>query len=501
MGVILTPITDMLAQVSRLVGGGWENGRVSRHTTFRYQLAPTGEQERVLARHVGAARFATNQCLRLHLDARARHGQGGDGVVKVAWSGFDLINAFNAWKKTEAAGRRFVVGPDGQAQLEVTGLAWRTEVVQQVFEEAAVDVGTALRAWLDSRKGTRAGKKVGHPRFKKKPADGSGSFRVRNKHRAGSAPAIRVGDSHPRSVTLPGIGAVRVHDDTRRLRRLLAKDRGRILFATVTHRARRWWVSLNVEAADLHQAAQHPPRPDGNARGWAGVDRGLHAPVVAATSDGAETVRVTVAPKALKTGMRKQKRLARAVTRKPKGSNNRRKATARLARHHERVRNTRQHYLHGVSNLLVQTHDRLCLEDLNVTGMLTNHRLAAAITDAAWGELARQITYKQDWRHGQVVVADRWFASSKTCSACHAVRAELGLDERTYQCEECGQRIDRDLNAAVNLATWAENHARAPDGEAHCRVTNARRQERSGPHFGEGETVLDEAGTNTPHAA
>jgi len=129
-------------------------------------------------------------------------------------------------------------------------------------------------------------------------------------------------------------------------------------------------------------------------------------------------------------------------------------AGTRLARHHEHVRNTCQHFCHQVSNHLVKTHDRIVLEDLNVAGMLTNHRLARAITDAAWGELARQITYKQAWRGGHLLIADRWFPSSKTCSACGTVRASLGLDERVYHCASCGHTADRDRNAAINLATW-----------------------------------------------
>src|SRR5665647_1602755 len=162
-------------------------------------------------------------------------------------SGFDFINAFNAWKRSEQAGRRFVVDGAGDAGLEVTGLAWRGEVSAQVFEEAAVDLSKALRAWTDSRKGKRAGRKVGHPRFKKKTD--RGSFRMRNKTAKGRV-SIRVGEGHPRSVTLPGIGVVRVHDDTRRLRRMLTRGRARVLFATVSRRGGRWKISLNIEAAD-----------------------------------------------------------------------------------------------------------------------------------------------------------------------------------------------------------------------------------------------------------
>ena len=197
------------------------------------------------------------------------------------WTGFDLINTFNGWKKTEDAGRVFTVDTTGDAQIIVTGLRWRRQVCQQVFEEAAVDCGRALAAWSDSRCGARQGNRVGFPRFKKKTAVVA-SFRLRNKHPKGRPPAIRVGDNNrPRSVTLPGIGQIGVHDDTRRLRRMLANGRAKILFATVTHRGGRWWLSLNVQAADLHPAHQHLTREPATAAGGSvsiGVCRRLWSP-------------------------------------------------------------------------------------------------------------------------------------------------------------------------------------------------------------------------------
>ncbi|MEK8228484.1 RNA-guided endonuclease TnpB family protein [Oerskovia sp. M15] len=304
-------------------------------------------------------------------------------------------------------------------------------------------------------------------------------------------------------MTLPGIGAVRVHDDTRRLRRMLTSGRARVLFATVSRRGGRWRISLNVEAADLHPAAQHPARDDTDHGGWAGVDRGLHAPVVAATSDGTQTLWITEAPKALRAAQPVTRRLQKALSRKAKGSANRRAAVQRLARHHERVRARRHYFLHQVSNALVKTHDRLVLEDLNIQGMLANHRLAAAISDAAWGELARQITYKQSWRRGQLLTADRWFPSSKTCSACGDVKTTLTLADRVFHCEICGHTIDRDLNAAVNLATWGEQHylSQVLDPEARGQVTNAHRPDGSGPRTRASETSRDDVGTLTASAA
>src|SRR5260370_10794721 len=118
---------------------------MSRHTTFRFCLNPTVEQHEVLARHAGASRFAFNQCLKM-VKAALTHGKT-DPDTDLPWTGFDLINAFNAWKTTAAAGRVFTVGGDGVAQIVVTGLPWRREVCQQVFEEAAVDLGRGIKSW------------------------------------------------------------------------------------------------------------------------------------------------------------------------------------------------------------------------------------------------------------------------------------------------------------------------------------------------------------------
>ena len=161
-----------------------------------------------------------NQCLGLVTEALATRRM--DPQVRVPWSGFDLIKAFNAWKKTEEAGRRvFVVAPDGTIIKQVTGLGWRHEVSAQVFEEAAVDLGRALSAYTEAKAGVCKGRRVGFPRRKRKgplprqlPAPQQVGQRCEHL-------AIRVGEGHPRSVTLPTIGTVRVHDDTRRLRRLL----------------------------------------------------------------------------------------------------------------------------------------------------------------------------------------------------------------------------------------------------------------------------------------
>jgi putative transposase len=473
-----------------------------RHTTFRFALAPTPAQATSLTRHAGASRFAYNQCLRLVTDALSANR--ADPQAMVPWSGFDLINAFNAWKRSELAGRVFIVASDGSVTKQVTGLRWRVAVSAQVFEEAAVDLGRALAAYGQAKAGSSSGRPVGFPNQKRRGRCRD-SFRLRNKSND-----IRVGHGHPRSVTLPRIGTVRVHDDTRRLRRLLRPvaqidpdigqlviaPRAKVLSATCRRRGDRWYVSLNVHAPDLHPQRRHPPRRVEDRGGWVGLDRGLAALAVAATADGTEVGRFT-APKPLQLGLAGLRRQSRAVSRARPRSRNRAKAARRLSRQYVRIANTRRSFLHEVSSQLVKTHDRLCLEDLAVANLIRNKHLARAITDAGWAELARQLGYKQAWRGGQVMIADRWLPSTRTCSRCGRVKPRMELAEREFCCDGCGLVMDRDRNAAANLAAWAEQqHARAPDRQAGGRVSNAPGGEGAGRRDGDGATGSGEGGTD-----
>jgi putative transposase len=481
-----------------------------RYTTFRFALNPTVAQERALVRHAGGSRFAYNQCLEFVTQAIA--ARKVDPSVKVPWSGFDLINAFNAWKRSEEAGRLFVVAADGTTTKRVTGLAWRHEVSAQVFQEAAMDMSRALASYRHAMKGSRKTRQTGFPRRKCK-GRGRDSFRLRNKQKRG-VQLIRVGEGHPRAVTLPTIGTIRVHDDTRRLRRLLRPveqvdpatgsrafvPRARVLFATVSRQGTRWYVCLNVKAPDLHPERRHPMRRVGGHDGWVGIDLGLVRFAVAATADGVE-ISCFDAPRPLarRTGRLQQR--SRALSRTRPGSRNRIKAARRLSREHVRIANLRRSFLHEVSCQLTKTHGRLVIEDLNVAGLIRNKRLGRAIGDAAWAELGRQLRYKTAWLDGELMVCDRWFPSTKTCSRCGTVKQSLRLAERVFRCGACGLVIDRDRNAAANLAAWATAAstaaAQAPDRQAGGRVTNASGGEGNDRHRDDGSTGPDEGGTNT----
>jgi len=179
--------------------------------------------------------------------------------------------------------------------------------------------------------------------------------------------------------------------------------------------------------------------------------------------------------------LQKVKRLHKAVTCKQKGGNNRKKAARKLGKQYRRVANQRANTLHQVTTRLAKTKSVIVIEDLNVAGMLRNHHLAQAIADAGFAEFRRQLTYKAAWYGSRVVVVSRWEPTSKRCSACGWVDADLTLADRVFVCESCGLAIDRDLNAAINLSKLADS---SPDshnacGEERAGVSCERRVKRS----------------------
>jgi putative transposase len=235
-------------------------------------------------------------------------------------------------------------------------------------------------------------------------------------------------------VVLPRIGRIQTKETT-------GKFRGRILSATCRREADRWYVALTVEAVR--------PDPAGVAGPLVGVDRGIRS--FAVLSDG-----TTIdSPRALTRGLRKLRRRSRQVTRKQPGSANRRKAALALARHHRRIRNQRVDALHKATTALARAKSVIVVEDLHVAGMVRNRQLARAITDQGWAEFHRQLAYKTAWYGSRLLVAPRFFASSKICSRCGLVKATLPLGVQVFCCDACGLLIDRDLNAARNLAQLA----------------------------------------------
>ena len=156
-------------------------------------------------------------------------------------------------------------------------------------------------------------------------------------------------------------------------------------------------------------------------------------------------------PRALGARLKALRKAQKALSRKVKGSVRREKAKERVARLHARVADVRADAINKATTMIAGTYSAVCIEDLNVAGMVKNHNLARSVSDAALGEFRRQLEYKTARTGAVLCVVDRWFPSSKTCSDCGVVKAKLSLSERTFNCDACGLSIDRDVNAAINI--------------------------------------------------
>ena len=214
----------------------------------------------------------------------------------------------------------------------------------------------------------------------------------------------------------------------------------------------RWYVTFTIDTSD--------PQPLPSADHAIGIDLGVKN--VAVTSDGERIAN----PRHLERKARRLARYQRRLARCQKGSANRAKAAAKLARAHRKVRNARRDFLHRASTRLARSADVIVIEDLNVSGMVRNRRLARAISDCGWGEFRRQLEYKSRRYGRNLVVIDRWYPSSKTCSACGHLLAMLPLSTRHWTCPRCRARHDRDLNAAQNILAAGLAVARGDPGDA-----------------------------------
>jgi putative transposase len=381
---------------------------------YRFALDPAPGQERALRSHAGASRFAWNWGL-----AKCRERYEAEGRW---YSGAELHKLWNAEKKQDPA------------------LAWWPENSKCAYQEAFRDLDRALKDFVKSGKGQRKGKRVGFPRFKKRG-------KCRDSFRFGTG-VMRCGRS---AVTLPRLGVIRTHESTRKLARRLENGTARIMSVTVSRTAQRWFVSFTVEVErDVPERHAAP----GSA---IGVDLGVKALLTGFGSDGA--VVVAEGPKPLRAALRKLRRASREHSRRRKGSANRARSAGRLARIHARVADVRADALRKATTALACRYETVVIEDLNVTGMVSSRRLARAVSDQGFGQARRLLGYKTAWNGGQVIVADRWYPSSKTCSACGRRKPSLTLAERTFACEACGLVLDRDVNAAANLLRLAASGA------------------------------------------
>jgi putative transposase len=396
---------------------------VSMRTAYRCRAYPDEAQQQVLARTFGCVRVVWNRTL------AARHQRYAAEGKSTSYAETD--RALTAMKKTDA-------------------LAFLNEVSSVPLQQALRHQHAAFSAFFDGR--------ARHPRFRSRQGRQSA-------HYTRSAFSLRGGVLRLAKTAAPLKFAWSWPDVD-----VSALNPSMVIAAREPDG--RWYVTFAVDADN--------PEPLPEVRRAAGVDLGVKDFAVA--SDGE---RITN-PRHLERKARNLARCQRRLARKQRGSANRAKAKAKVARAHRKVRGARQDFLHKTSTRLVRENDVIAVEDLNVKGMVRNRKLARVISDCGWGEFRAMLEYKCE-RYGRTLaVIDRWYPSSKTCSACGYLLAELSLKTRHWSCPSCGTRHDRDINAAKNILAAGQAVARHGPGDAcgadvshfgSSRVRSAAKQE------------------------
>ena len=400
---------------------------------YKTELDLNNEQRTACLKHAGASRFAYNWGLARSIAVYRETAKRPTAI--------DLHRELNALKKTD--------------------YPWMYEVSKCAPQEALRDLDKAYKNFFRRVELKKQGKwkgKLGFPVFKKK-SKGIGSFRLTG--------SIKV---FADAVQLPRLGRLRLHEHD-----FIPTD-AKILSATISEEAGRWFVSIQVE--------EEADTPAPSATSAIGVDLGIKT--LATLSDGTQFSN----PRALKQAQKRLCRLERQKSRRKLGSKNRKKTCRKLAKQHARVARIRKDAAHKLTSSLVKNHAFIALEDLHVSGMLKNHKLAQAVSDSNFGEIRRQLVYKAERSGTHLVLVDRFYPSSKTCSACGWQDGEQTLADRIFVCHEYGLVLDRDLNAASNLLNEALRTTGSSSGSDACG------QGSSGRLNGAGETALVEAGTN-----
>ncbi len=366
-------------------------------------LNPNNKQATYLAKAAGTARFAYNWAL---AEWQTQYAAWKEGNSQPKPSQFSLRKQLNAIKREQ--------------------FPWMLEVTKNAPQMAIIQLGAAFKNFFAGR--------AKYPQFKKK-GKSRDSFTLTNDQFSIDGCRIRI----------PNLGLVRMRETLR--------FSGKMLSATISRTADQWFVSYTV---DTDSNRLPPAENQGDAlslsKGVVGIDLGVSALATLSTGE------IVTGAKPHKTLLSRLQRLSRSLSRKVKGSNNRNKAKAKLAKLHARIADIRQDTLHQLTTDLTRRFSLIGIEDLNVSGMVKNRHLSRAISDMGFFEFRRQLVYKAEMRGGIVVVADRFFASSKTCSACGQKIEKLPLSIRQWDCPTCGASHDRDVNAAMNLANHAVSY-------------------------------------------
>jgi putative transposase len=375
----------------------------------RIRLVPNAQQERYFIRACGVARFAYNWAL-----AEWERGRlAGEHCSEIA-----LRRRLNA--------------------IKIDQFPWMTEVTKNAPQQAIKNLGRAYKQYFENleraQEGTLSWRRVGRPQFKRK-GHSRDAFRADSGPEKNRPDGVRV---NGKRIKLPKAGWVRMREALR--------FRGRIMSVVVSRRGGRWYASVTVEV--------DPPAPVRNDCSAAGCDLGLS--VFATIFDGSNIV-TEPGRKPLRGLTKRLARLNRAMHRKKKGSRNWVKAKTKLAHLHAHVSDARADALHKLTSRLVRDYRYIGVEDLNPAALARNKHIARSVHDQAFAEFRRHLTYKARLFGATIVLVDRWFPSSKRCSACGTVNGEMSWGVKHWQCRMCGVGHQRDENAARNLYTAASS--------------------------------------------
>jgi len=301
---------------------------------------------------------------------------------------------------------------------EKKNTTWLKEVPKSVHRGAMVNLDAAYQRFFKEKKG--------FPKFKSKHTSRK-SFLLESEQ-------FKVDTN---KIFVARLGWVRLKEAN-----YIPVDGVKFISATVSFRADRWFVSVTV--SDGEELPSLVSEGD-----IIGIDLGIKTLAVCSNGMSFEN------PRAYKSNLMKLKRLQRKVSRRAKGSKNREKAKKKLANQYYKTSCLRQDALHKMTTSLVRTKPKaVVIEDLNVEGMLKNHKLAQALSDVSFGEIRRQLEYKCKLNGIELYVIDRFFPSSKTCNKCGCIKDDLKLSDRTYKCNDCGYEEDRDVNASYNIRDY-----------------------------------------------
>jgi putative transposase len=437
---------------------------------FCFALDPTPAQAACLRRQFGGRRYARNWAVRTLKEDLDRYHATGEDTEKPSLAGLR-----KRWNQVK----------DAECTDTATEDVWWPHISKEAFADGINGAVDGYWAWQASRSGKRAGRKAGFPRFARKGRD-----RDRVTFTTG---AIRI-EPNRRHVTLPRIGAVRVHQNTRRLERLLAKGRARILAVTVSQKGTRLVAAFRVLIQRPVQPRAALPSPR------VGVDVGVRVLATVADSHG-EILQRVPNPRPLEAALKQLRHLSRERSRRTRGSARYTETQQKITRLHRRVAGIRGHHLHVLTTGLAKTHGEIVVEGLDAAAMLRQKGLAGArarrrgLSDSALGEARRQLAYKTGWYGSRLIVADRWFPSSKTCHACGHVQ-DIGWAEH-WTCTGCGARHQRDDNAAINLARYEPPSA----GDSAVGPVRAAVKRRADRKTGRRPAGGDEARKGTSHQA